>query len=463
MKKFISSIMGALFVGLAFTACSPEDFDGADLGQIPVASDYADKISVTVDQSTNIVTCQFENTAGVMPVWVIDDSEYSVNNTATKYFRKKGSYSVKCYVKNRNGISDGFIENVVEIEKTKMNGFAGFDVESSDNLFKGVVVSDFSTWFADGGWSAFDPQPNLPNYVNGEYRFHFDEVGPDRWQGQMAFNHIPVTIEAGKKYDFSIIVTSTKDLPGLKIKICNGVDGSGDSPVLMDKDFTVAADEPICLYGTQLEGFDCNNDLKIVFDFGGSKYPADIILESLVLVDHDKNPIEAPAEMIPVNWCGVNDAENLGAGFNTKGSMAFWWADAGWGQIGDPGFAFADGVYTITVSDNGGSEWQGQCTITDVAVDMEDGAFYDIRCKIVASKEIGRYTLKVCQQDDDDNALFYNGQLKLSEGDNVVEFTHLKMGKGAASSMKWILDLGGVATGTEIQLSDIILQKHNPK
>lgn len=463
MKNILSNIIGALTLGLAVTACSPEEFDGANLSQIPAASDYADKVSYSVDQSTNTATFVFEDTQGVTPVWVVDGTEYSVNNTFKKYWRKKGDYTVQCYVKNRNGISDGALDFTVTIDKTMMNGFGGFDAESDDNLFKGVVVSEFSTWFANNDWIAYDPQPSFPSYVDGEYRFHFDEVGPQRWQGQLAFNHMPISIESGKKYDFSMIITSTKDLPGLKVKICNGADGAGDYPVLMDKDFSVTADEPLCLYGKELEGFDCAKDLKIVFDFGGSQFPADIIMESFVLIDHDKNPIEAPDETIAVNWCGVNDPENLGVGFNAVGEMGFWWADAGWGQVGDPDFSFKDGVYTIVAVDNGGSEWQGQSSINNVAIDIDPELFYDVRCKVVSSAALGRYTMKICQQDDDDNALFYDGQLKLNEGENIVEFTHLKMGKGAPGIMKWIFDFGGTPGGTKIQLSDFILQKHNPK
>lgn len=462
MKRIIQNIIGALTVALTFTACSADKFDGANLSQIPAASDYADKITVTVDQETNTAIFEFEETDGITPVWVVDGTEYSVNNVFKKYWRKKGTYTVLCFVKNRNGMSDGSLKFDVTIDKTKMNGFSGFDVESEDNLFKNVVVSDFSTWFANSGWSPYEQQPTINN-VNGEYRLHFDEVGPERWQGQLAFNHIPISIEAGKQYDFSIIVTSTKELPALKIKICNGVDGAGDSPVLMDKDFSVPVDEPICLYGTLLEGFACSNDLKIVFDFGGSQYPADVILENLVLIDHEKNPIEAPEETIAVNWCDVDSPDNLGAAFNTVGSMGFWWADAGWGQVADPTFSYADGVYTIIAVENGGSEWQGQSSINEVNIDMQEGAFYDVKCKVVSSATIGRYTMKICQQDDDDNALFYKGDLKLEEGENIIEFTHLKMSKGAANTMKWIFDFGGTPAGTEIKLSNFILQKHNPK
>ncbi len=46
------------------TACSPEDFTGAN-GDIPQASDYADNFKVTVDQSTNYANFEFTSAPGI--------------------------------------------------------------------------------------------------------------------------------------------------------------------------------------------------------------------------------------------------------------------------------------------------------------------------------------------------------------------------------------------------------------
>lgn len=52
MKNIFKYMAGVLIASFAMTACSPEDFTGAN-GDIPQASDYADNFKVTVDQSTN--------------------------------------------------------------------------------------------------------------------------------------------------------------------------------------------------------------------------------------------------------------------------------------------------------------------------------------------------------------------------------------------------------------------------
>ena len=141
--------------------------------------------------------------------------------------------------------------------------------------------------------------------------------------------------------------------------------------------------------------------MKLVFDFGHAAEATKINVSNIVLKNHadddgTKVPADGPGggdDTPKVNWVAVDSPDNLGAGFNTKGEMGFWWADAGWGQIGDPGFSYADGVYTVTAVENGGSEWQAQCSITGVPLKIEKSQIvqnepikqfgsYQIKCKL---------------------------------------------------------------------------------
>lgn len=113
----------ALLGGLMLGACSAEEFSGAN-GELPDIVDYADKFNIAVDQETNTAKFSFDGTSGVTPVWVIDGA-YSSEFNLSKYYRKKGTYDVECFVKNRNGISKESVRKLFSIEKTKMNGFGG--------------------------------------------------------------------------------------------------------------------------------------------------------------------------------------------------------------------------------------------------------------------------------------------------------------------------------------------------
>ena len=110
----------ALLGGLMLSACSAEEFSGAN-GELPSTADYADNFKIDVNQETNTANFIFDSAPGITPVWVIDGA-YSSNFEISKYYRKKGTYNVECYVKNRNGMSTDAIQKQFTIEKTKMNG-----------------------------------------------------------------------------------------------------------------------------------------------------------------------------------------------------------------------------------------------------------------------------------------------------------------------------------------------------
>ena len=126
---------------------------------------------------------------------------------------------------------------------------------------------------------------------------------------------------------------------------------------------------------------------KIIFDFGGCPADFEVKISDIIIQKH--NEVVDHSDPNAVDWCDYTSEDNIGAGFNTQGEMSFWWADASWGQTADPGFSFANGVYTIKAAPNGGSEWQAQCTITGVPLKIEKGQMYDVSVTIEASEDLG--------------------------------------------------------------------------
>ena len=138
MKKIFRNMAYALLGGLMLSACSAEEFSGAN-GELPNVADFADNFKIDVDQETNTANFTFDSKAGITPVWVIDGA-YSSAFNLSKYYRKKGTYNVECFVKNRNGISKESVQKQFSVEKTKMNGFGGFVEDSEFNMFKGLAL-----------------------------------------------------------------------------------------------------------------------------------------------------------------------------------------------------------------------------------------------------------------------------------------------------------------------------------
>ena len=347
--KSIFKYMAILAAGIGLAACSPEEFEGAS-GNVPQASDYADNFTVTVDQSTNNATFEFTSAPGVTPVWIIDGTTYSTEYSFTRFYRKAGTYSVECKVRNADGISDGSITKEFIIEKTQMNGFGGFDPDSDFNLFKGVTFSEPSFYYAPGWAQVANPSYT---YIDGTYSLTLPTATSERWQAQMLIN-TGVAITSGASYDFSVIMTSTTAHSGVKVKICQADD---DNLILMDQDFSLEANEPKALWASGLEGVDLSN-VKVVFDFGGNADNTDIIIESFVLKDHandDGTVVPDEPEQPEPTWSDVDSPDNLWSTANY--TTTFYYAP-GWTQIADPTYSQDGTTHSLTFAEATADCWR---------------------------------------------------------------------------------------------------------
>ena len=366
------------------------------------------------------------------------------------------SKMVLIYENEPDGISWRFIFT----SKAEEKGFEGFDANSDFNMWKKAEYNMF--YYYAPGWAQI-ADPDFQASGN-DYTVTLPEATTDQWQAQMAFKTTNISTSAAHNYDFSCILNSNKDLNGVTVKLV--MDGDDNVFYFTDR-IDLKAGEDYIFWKSDMPGIDMER-VNLFFDFGGCQAGTVVNIRNIVLKDHandDGTVLPKEDTGSSVTWVAVDSPDNLGAGFNKVGEMQFWWADAGWSQIGDPQFSFADGVYTIIANDATVSEWQAQNSIHNVAMAIEPGQLYDIRAKLVASQDLGRYTFKICDESDDDNTLIYNGSLALEAGENIVEFIGVKCAKGGTdsgfSTAKLFIDLGGCPAGFELNLSDIIVQKHS--
>lgn len=341
----------------------------------------------------------------------------------------------------------------------------GFDATSDYNLWKGITPTMTFYYNPDPGWG--NEQTSLFESLfvggNNDYSITIPNECYADWQAQVHF-HTDINTTVASNYDFSCILLSDKDINDVTVKLTCEADG--EEFFFADK-VNLKAGEETVFWKSDMPGHDLTQ-IKLVFDFGHSTGETHVSMSNIVLKDHANNDgtiIPEPGEEETVIWVDVNSADNLGAGFNSVGSMEFWWADAGWSQIGNPQFSYSNGVYTITSNDATSAEWQAQNSIHHVALPIEEGQAYDVRAKIVASDDLGRFTFKICDENDDNNILVYRGDLSLEAGENYVELTGCVAQKEGANSSfneaKLFIDLGGCPAGFTIELSDIIVQKHS--
>ena len=340
--------------------------------------------------------------------------------------------------------------------------FDGFDPYSEYNMWKDADFYMFF-WYAPGWNQIADPEFE----DNGiDYTIFLPEATTDQWQAQMAFKTTNISTTADKHYDFSCILNSDKDLNGVTVKLV--MDGDDNVFYFADR-IDLKAGENYIFWKSDMPGIDMER-VNLFFDFGGCQAGTTVNIFNIVLKDHANND-GTVLPVIPdeptVEWVDVNSPDNLGAGFNTVGTMGFWWADASWSQIADPGFSYANGVYTITANQATVAQWQAQCSITGVPLHIEKGQGYDVRVTITTNMELARATVKVNKDPDvtnDPNTLCYNGKFALEDGENVLQFVNVVAKNGEDNiefdQGKMIFDFGGCPAGFEAKISNIIIQKH---
>lgn len=460
MKKIFRNMAYALLGGLMLSACSAEEFSGAN-GELPNVADFADNFKIDVDQETNTANFSFDGKAGITPIWVIDGA-YSSAFNLSKYYRKKGTYDVECFVKNRNGISKESIKKQFTVEKTKMNGFGGFVEDSEFNLFKKIAFPEQpSAGYYAPGWSQIaDP---VCTYSKGCYTLKLPEATTERWQAQVPFTNLGISTSADKHYDFSVILTSAKGHNAVKVKLCDSGEG-GDNIILFDsKDANtkLEAGEPKCIYGSDLEGKDINN-LKIVFDFGGNAADDEIMIESLVLKDHaNDDGTEVPEEIkVPFDyntagnlWKAVDEAQSF---VNTN-----WFGDAGWGPIDcSPVITHEGSKHTIVIPvETPAEQWHAQWALTEVPISIKMGQKVDFSCRVTTTAKLPLATFKLCDTGNDDSYLFADMYSDV-KGEYVVRYDDATIQGTAAGDMekvKLVMDFAGAPKDAEITVSDIVL------
>ena len=263
----------------------------------------------------------------------------------------------------------------------------------------------------------------------------------------------------GGYYDIRFKINASEAVDRFTFKVCD--EGNDDNTLIYKGDLSLEAGDNV-IELTDIKSDGEFTEAKLFIDLGGIK-PGTTINLSEIIIQEGTEPAFDEGDPKNIAWASADSADNLGAAFNTVGSMNFWWADGGWNQLGNPEFSYADGVYTIIATENGGAEWQAQCSIQNVDINIEEGQTYDISVKISTSADLERFTVKLCEQTNDDNTLLYNGKLSVEKGENIVQFANIKKESGSFTTAKFFVDLGGIPVGTEVKISDIIVQKHKLK
>ncbi len=154
MKNSFIILLSLLLTSVASCSCSSES-ESLQVDQIDV--------TISCDQSTNIVTFTFNN-EDLTPRWSFDDGDSSTDKVVEKYYRFAGTYKVEVYLIDKSGISD----ECKTYEFTLDNDVLGeqYELVWSDE-FDGTAL-DLNTWHLEQGYIANNELQNYQTSGNHE-------------------------------------------------------------------------------------------------------------------------------------------------------------------------------------------------------------------------------------------------------------------------------------------------------
>ena len=459
MKNLFKYSIGALFAGLAMTACSPDEFSGADPNGIPSVSGV--DFNISVDQETNQMIATYTPQPGTYPVWILNGATYSTLQEVGYNNPEAGTYTIDMKIGNRNGFSQGTISKTFTFNETKVDYSADFrritgkewriankevahmgcgpagtagtewwSAQPNDKKDFGVY-DDRITFTAEtrkGGTYTYNAGADGMTYVNWGTSFNPTGAEPDvdvalgnqtstwsfevyDWEDADGNVTKQTYIQLGEKTLFPYISSDAQyENPKFRIesltatKLVLVYDGPGIAWRFV---LTSAADERL----VEEQGFDANSDFNL---WKG--------------VTPDATFYFAP------NWSPDRTAD-MQATYNDKGND-----------------------YTVTVPDAAFDRWQAQMHLHTTGVETSSANHYDFSCIFVADADIDGVTVKVTNEADNE-AIIDVDNISLKAGKEYVFWKSDVEGKDL-SPVKIVFDFGHASGATTINVSNIVLKDH---
>ena len=461
MKNLFKYSIGALFAGLAMTACSPDEFSGADPNGIPTVSGV--DFNISVDQETNQMIATYTPQPGTYPVWILNGTTYSTLQEVGYNNPEAGTYTIDMKIGNRNGFSQGTVSKTFTFNETKVDysadfrritgkewriankevahmgcgpaGTAGTEwwaAQPNDKKDFGIY-DDRITFTADtrkGGTYTYNAGADGMTYVNWGTSFNPTGAEPDvdvalgnqtstwsfevyDWEDAEGNVTKQTYIQLGKNTLFPYISSNAQyENPKFRIETLTAtkivlVYDAPDRSISWRFILTSAADERL----VEEQGFDANSDFNL---WKG--------------VTPDATFYFAP------NWSPDRTAD-MQATYNDKGND-----------------------YTITVPDAAFDRWQAQMHLHTTGVETSAANHYDFSCIFVADADIDGVTVKVTNQADNE-AIIDVDNISLKAGKEYVFWKSDIEGKDL-SPVKIVFDFGHASGATTINVSNIVLKDH---
>lgn len=481
MKTNIKYILSAFAFSGLLLACSPDEFDGADINGIP---ELNIEPIIDVDIEMNQVTFSLPaGTKDVMPVWIFTENKgtdkekkvYSTVDGLQKIFAQAGTYEVEFKLMNRNGQSDA--------SRT-------YSFVIPNSLF------DFTPYVAKlskGNWHIANKEKgHMACGPSGDNPAEWWSAGPDEKKDFGVYDNVLIFDEE-HNYTFdpgeagTMYVNWGVTVNGWQSQYWSGVEND---------DYNVPAEKQQTTYDFAVDG----NDVYLTLP-AGTNFPY-IAFDDIWNQPRYKIVNLTPKKMTliaenpgAIAWQFIltteDTVERVFAGFTYDQPDNIWknievqaggiyYADASWTPYPDNGGA----TFNVSNQENKvilplatANQWQAQFPIiTNIGPgnpNMTSAKHYDFSCVINSNKDLDGFTLKLVETGDngvpgslgiayDANAVFYDNSTNLKAYEDYVFYIVDQPGVDIQDHLlQLVMDFGGCAEGTEVTVSNIVLIEHD--
>ena len=471
MNKIFKYIGSALACVLAITACSPEEFKGADQNGLPTVDGR--QVSVTTDQETNTAVFTVSGDfKGCYPVWYLDGKIYSFLATGSYSSMEQGTHELEVKVMNRNGISQASAKGSFTFNETKVDFTPYFsklcnkewriDYAEVGHMGCGPTGTDGSEWWKaavndKADWGVYDDRISFAHSdsdpaTGGTYSYNPGEGGTVYVNtGSSAFaefntndgNDFMATV-APQSSSFTLVPGTFNDEACLYIQFAPQTllpyianDATYNNPYYRIEALT-------------------NTRMVLVCDEGS-------IAWRLVFTSREDTGLPEPGDEAgaTMDW-NYDAASNLWKGVDTGDNfdkVSPWFANNDWAQIADPEWKHEGDTWQITMPEGiGSSQWQGQFPIhTTLSASMNKR--YNFYCVVESDNDMPGLTIKLTETGDDNNFFFADRHEVTADKAFVYKAENVSLPLKDAAALSLFLDFGGTPAGTVVKVSKIYFEE----
>ena len=461
MNKIFQYSIGFLFAGLAMTACSPEEFDGADPNGLPTAGS-AD-FQMTVDQETNQMVATYTPAAGTYPVWIIDGTSYSTLPEVGYTNTEAGTHTVELRIGNRNGISQAGVSKSFTFNETKVDWSADFrritgkewriDNKEAAHMGCGPANTAGTEWWSAGA----DEKKDF-----GVYDDRISFTAETLKGGTYSYN----AGADGMTYVNKGCATwgTQNDDADVDVAI-----GNQDAAWNFEtKDWTDAAGETVS--GQKYVHLAANTAFPYISSDGQYADPLfrveQLTASKMVLI------YDAPDGGISWHYVFTSAAEEKPfMGFDAQSDFNLWkgitptatfyfqpgWADVRTDEM-EAAYQQGDNDYTVFVPDACADRWQAQFHLHTTDVNLSAANHYDFSVVMNVDKDIDGVTIKLTNEADNE-AIIDVADISLKANEDYVFWMSDIEGKDL-QPVKLVFDFGHAAEPTTINITNVVIKDH---